>query len=158
MPMPRDTVISSVAAPPLKEQAMTDDFSDLRHRQDRLEGRVAQLESKVELEAGLRADMDKELGTISVKLNAHQQSLNALQEVQGDHTRQLARIEEGLGTVKEGLGAVKEDVATVRGDLVMVKTGVHAILDLLDANLAKKSLTGRLAGRFTKRRDDGGNG
>jgi hypothetical protein len=30
---------------------MSDDFSDLRHRQDRLEGRVAQLESKVELEA-----------------------------------------------------------------------------------------------------------
>jgi hypothetical protein len=43
---------------------MSHDFSDLRHRQDRLEGRVAQLESKVELEAGLRADMDKELGTI----------------------------------------------------------------------------------------------
>jgi len=121
---------------------MSDDFSSIRDRQDRLEGRVAQLESKVELEAGLRADMDKELGTISVKLNAHQQSLNALQEVQGDHTRRLTRIEEDLSTVKE-------DVATV-------KTGVHAILDLLNANLAKESLAGRLAGRFTKRRDGGG--
>jgi chromosome segregation ATPase len=135
---------------------MSDDFSDLRHRQDRLEGRVAQLESKVELEAGLRADMDKELGTISVKLNAHQQSLNALQEVQGDHTRRLTRIEEDLSTVKEDLSTVKEDVATTRDDLVTVKTGVHAILDLLDANLAKKSPANRLAGRFTKRRDGGG--
>jgi chromosome segregation ATPase len=143
---------------------MSDDFSDLRDRQDRLEGRVAQLESKVELEAGLRADMDKELGTISVKLNAHQQSLNALQEVQGDHTRRLTRIEDlltgivGRLTGAEGrLGNIEADLSTVKGDLVTVKTGVHAILDLLDANLAKKSLTGRLAGRFTKRRDGGGN-
>ena len=137
---------------------MSDDFSGLGHRQDRLEGRVAQLESKVELEAGLRADMDKELGTISAKLNAHQQSLNALQEVQGDHTRRLTRIEEDLSTVKDDLSTVKDDVATVRGDLVTVKTGVHAILDLLDANLAKKSLAGGLAGRFTRRRGGGSNG
>jgi chromosome segregation ATPase len=145
---------------------MNDGFSDLRHRQDKFEGRVTQLESKVKLEAGLRADMDEELGTISTKLNAHQQSLNALQEVQGDHTRRLTRIEEDLSTVKEDLSTVKEDVATVkedvatfRGDLVTVKTGVHAILDLLDANLAKKSFTGRLAGRFTRRQEGAdGNG
>jgi hypothetical protein len=109
--------------------------------------------------------MDKELGTISVKLNAHQQSLNALQEVQGDHTRRLTRIEDMLAGVVgrltgvEGrLGNVEADLGTVKGDLVTVKTGVHAILDLLDANLAKKSPASRLAGRFTKRRDDGGNG
>jgi chromosome segregation ATPase len=145
---------------------MSDDFSGIAGRQDRLEGRVAQLESKVELEAGLRADMDKELGIISAKLNAHQRSLNALQEVQGDHTHRLMRIEDRLTGVEdrltgveEDLSTVKEDVASVRGDLVTVKTGVHAILDLLDANLAKKSLTGRLADRLTKRRDDGnGNG
>jgi hypothetical protein len=38
---------------------------------------------------------------------------------------------------------------------VTVKTGVHAILDLLDTNLAKKSLADRLAGRLLRRRDDG---
>ncbi|HEX6454018.1 MAG TPA: hypothetical protein VF060_31715 [Trebonia sp.] len=144
---------------------MNDDFPGIRDRQDRFEGRVAQLESKVELEAGLRADMDKELGTISVKLNAHQQSLNALQEVQGDHTRRLTRIEDMLAGVVgrltgvEGrLGNVEADLNTVKGDLVTVKTGVHAILDLLDANLAKKGLSSRLTARFTRRRDDGGNG
>jgi len=102
--------------------------------------------------------MDKELDTISVKLNAHQQSLNALQEVQGDHTRRLTRIEDRLTGVEGRLGNVEADLGTVKGDLVTVKTGVHAILDLLEANLAKKSPAGRLAGRFTKRRDDGGNG
>jgi hypothetical protein len=44
--------------------------------------------------------MNKELGTISAKLNAHQQSLNALQAVQSDHTKRLTRIEDDLSTVK----------------------------------------------------------
>jgi chromosome segregation ATPase len=141
---------------------MNDDLSDIRGRQDRLEGRMTQLEAKVELEAGLRAAMDRELGTISAKLNAHQQSLNALQAVQGDHTRRLTRIEDRLTGVEgrltgvEGrLENVETDLVIVKSDLVTVKTGVHAILDLLDTNLAKKSLADRLADRLLRRRDDG---
>lgn len=92
--------------------------------------------------------MDKELGTISAKLNAHQESLNALQAVQSDHTKRLTRIEGRLGDVEADLGTVKADLGTV-------KVGVHAILDLLDANLAKKSIPARLAARLAKRRDAG---
>jgi chromosome segregation ATPase len=92
--------------------------------------------------------MNKELGTISAKLNAHQQSLNALQAVQSDHTKRLTRIEDRLTGVEGRLGNVETDLATV-------KTGVHAVLDLLDTNLAKKSLADRLAGRLLRLRDDG---
>lgn len=134
---------------------MSDDFSDIRDRQDRLEGRVTHLEAKVEREAGLRAAMDRELGTISAKLGAQQRSLNALAEVQSDHTRRLTRIEDRLTGVEGRLDNVEADLVTVKGDLVTVKTGVHAILDLLDANLAGKSPGGRRGGRFTRRRDGG---
>ena len=136
---------------------MNDDLSDIRGRQDRLEGRMTQLEAKVELEAGLRAAMDRELGTISAKLNAHQQSLNALQAVQSDHTKRLTRIEDRLTGVQDRLTGVQDRLTGVRDrlgnvetDLVTVKTGVHAILGLLDTNLAKKSLADRLAGRLLR--------
>ncbi|MBO0819917.1 MAG: hypothetical protein J2P26_03600 [Nocardiopsaceae bacterium] len=126
---------------------------------------MTHLETTVEREAGLRAAMDRELGDISSKLSAHQRSLNALAEVQGDHTRRLTRIEtrldgvEGrlgnvearLGNVEARLGNVEADLGIVKGDLVTVKAGVHTIVDLLDANLAKKSLADRLAGRFARR-------
>jgi chromosome segregation ATPase len=118
---------------------MNDDFSDIRGRQDRLEGRVTQLESKVELEAGLRAAMDRELGTISAKLTAHQRSLNALQAVQSDHTKRLTRIEDRLTGVEGRLDSVEADLVIVKGDLVTVKTGVHAILDLLERTSQRKA-------------------
>lgn len=41
----------------------------------------------------------------------------------------------------------------VEESLVTVKVGVHAIVDLLNANLAKKSIAGRLAARFARHRD-----
>ena len=125
---------------------MDDDLSDLRNRQTRTERRMTDLEAKVDEQAGLRAKMDEELGTVQATLNAHTQSLNALQEVQGDHTRRLTRIEGRLGNVEGRLGNVEESLVTVR-------VGVHAIVDLLNANLAKKSLAGRLAARFARHRD-----
>lgn len=48
---------------------------------------------------------------------------------------------------------------TAKSSHRLVKVGVHAILDLLDANLAKKSRASKLAGRLTRRRDGApGNG
>jgi chromosome segregation ATPase len=88
------------------------------------------LETKADEEARLRAAMDNEPGSISAKLNAHTKSLNALQEVQGDHTRRLTRIEDRLTSI-EG------DARTLKGDMGTVKAGVHAILDLLNADLGK---------------------
>ena len=44
---------------------MNDDFSDIRGRQDRLEGRMTQLEVTVRREANLRAKMDNDQGAYS---------------------------------------------------------------------------------------------
>lgn len=125
---------------------MGDDLSGILHRQDQFDDRVTRLEFTVKEQAGLRADMDKELGDISAKLNAHEKSLNALAKTQSEHTKTLADHTSRLTRIEDRLGNVETGLETV-------KVGVHAILDLLDANLAKKGLMSRLAGRFTRHRD-----
>lgn len=118
---------------------MGDDFSNPGQWQDGIERRVSDLESKVDEQAGLRADMDEELGTISAAVKAHEKSLNALRETQ---------VEQG-----KTLTTIKDDVAILKSDMGMVKIGVHSIHDLLNANLAKQSLASRLRSRFTRNRD-----
>ena len=110
---------------------MPNDLAEMRDRQDRLEDRVTVLEVTVQKEAALRAKMDSDLGDVKATLNAHTGSLQALHDTQSDHTRRLTRIEDRLGNVEDRLGNVEEQLGTVR-------VGVHAILDLLDAHLARK--------------------
>jgi len=117
----------------------------LRDRQDKLEGRVTVLETTVEREAALRAKMDEDQSNLTATLKAHGRSLQALHDTQQDHTRRLTRIEGRLGNVEGRLGNVEVRLGNVENDLVTVKekldtvhTGVHAILDLLDAHLARK--------------------
>jgi chromosome segregation ATPase len=121
----------------MEEQAMGDDLTEIRNGHVALKERVTHLESKVEQEAGRRAGMDKKLDDILTKVNAHEKSLSALrvdQAEQGktlkDHTSRLARIEGRLGRVEDRLGRVEEGIGTV-------KIGVHAILELLNTNLAE---------------------
>jgi chromosome segregation ATPase len=125
---------------------MDDDLSNIRDRQDRLEGRVTHLEAKVDFEAGQRAKMDNDQGTVLAKLNAHEKSLSALRESQKEQGEELKEHGKVLKDHTKQLTEIKQD-------LVTVKVGVHAILDLLDANLAKRGLATRLSGRFTRRRD-----
>jgi chromosome segregation ATPase len=132
---------------------MADEMTVLRDRQDKVEGRVTLLEGTVEREAALRAKMDEDQSNITAILGAHTRSLQALHDTQQDHTGRLTRIEDGLGNVEgrlgnvEGrLGNVEIRLGHVEDDLVMVKEkldtvhiGVHAVLDLLDTHLARKS-------------------
>jgi chromosome segregation ATPase len=138
---------------------MTDDFAEMRGRQDRIEARVAVLEGTVKEEAGLRAKMDSDLGDMKATLNAHGRSLQALHDTQSDHTRRLTRIEDKLGTIEgrvgtienkvgtienkvgtieNKVGTIENKVGTIQGQLGDVRVGVHAILDLLDAHLTRK--------------------
>jgi chromosome segregation ATPase len=146
---------------------MDDYISDIRDRQDKFEGRMTHLEATVTEEAGLRAEMDTNLDEVATKLEKDRILFNALQETQGDHSNRLTRIEDKvtgiagrldgvetrLDRVETRLDGVEIRLDGVEGHLVTVKAGVHAILDLLDTHLAKKSLASRLAGRFTRRRD-----
>jgi archaellum component FlaC len=131
---------------------MSDELAELRDRQDRLEGRVTVLEVTVKKEAALRAKMDGDLGDMKATLNAHTRSLQALHDTQSDHTARLTRIEDRLGGVEDRLGGVEDrlggvedrlggvesDVGNLTAQMADVRVGVHAILDLLDANLARK--------------------
>jgi hypothetical protein len=108
---------------------MADDLTTLRNRQDGLEGRVAQLEVTVEREASLRATMDEDLSNNAETLKAHRALLQALHETQQEHTSTLA-----------GHTATLADV----------RIGVHAILDLLDAHLARKSRWASIAGMLRR--------
>jgi chromosome segregation ATPase len=120
---------------------MTDDLTELRGRQDRLEGRVTVLEATVKEEAGLRAKMDSDLGEMKATLIAHKHSLQALHDTQSDHTERLTRIEGRVGRI----GGKVENIEQKLSD---VHIGVHGILDLLDTHLARKprwtSMTGLL--------------
>lgn len=141
----------------------------LRDRQDKLEGRVAVLERTVGREAGLRAreaalraKMDEDLSNVTETLKAHGRSLQALHDTQQDHTRQLTRIESRLGNVESRLGNVEVRLGDVENDLVTVKEkldtvhiGVHAILDLLDAHLARKPRLNLAGLRRRTRQQDG---
>jgi chromosome segregation ATPase len=124
---------------------MTDDLTELRGRQDRLEGRVAVLEATVKEEAGLRAKTDSDLGEMKATLIAHQGSLQALHDTQSDHTRRLTRIEDKVGTIEDRVGKIEEELGYVR-------VGVHAILDLLDTHLARKPRWASLAGVLRRER------
>ena len=134
----------------------------LRDRQDKLEGRVTVLETTVEREAALRAKMDEDQSNLTATLKAHGRSLQALHDRQQDHTRRLTRIEGRLGNVEGRLGNVEVRLGNVENDLVTVKekldtvhTGVHAILDLLDAHLARKPRLNLAGLRRRTRQQDG---
>ena len=134
----------------------------LRDRQDKLEGRVTVLETTVEREAALRAKMDEDQSNLTATLKAHGRSLQALHDTQQDHTRRLTRIEGRLGNVEGRLGNVEVRLGNVENDLVTVKekldtvhTGVHAILDLLDAHLARKPRLNLAGLRRRTRQQDG---
>ena len=124
---------------------MEDDLARLSGRQDRLEGRVAVLEVRVEEGAALQAKMATDLGDVKVTLDAHTRSMQALHDTQSDHTARLTRIEDKLvgiqdtlGGAEDRLGGVEGRLETVEGALTDVRIGVHAIIDLLDTHLARK--------------------
>jgi chromosome segregation ATPase len=141
---------------------MTDDLTQMRGRQDRLEGRVAVLEATVKEEAGLRAKMDSDLGEMKATLIAHQHSLQALHETQSDHTRRLTRIEDKVGKIEgrvgkieDRVGKIEDRVGKIEEDLGDVRIGVHAILDLLDTHLARKPRWASLTGALRRNRPRG---
>jgi chromosome segregation ATPase len=138
---------------------MADEMTVLRDRQDRLEGRVTVLEASVEREAVLRAQMDEDQSNITQTLKAHTRSLQALHDTQQDHTRRLTGIEGRLTNVEVRLGNVEDDLRDVKVELGDVKIGVHAILDLLNAHLARKPRV-RLTGlrRRARPQDDRASG
>ena len=67
---------------------MTDALADLQRR-------MAAVEERLHMEAGLRAGGDRELGDMSQTLHAQQHTIQALAITQSQHTKVLRRVEEG---------------------------------------------------------------
>ena len=129
---------------------MADDLTTLRNRQDGLEGRMAQLEVTVEREASLRATMDEDLSNNAETLKAHRALLQALHETQQEHTATLAGHTATLAGHTSTLAGHTATLAEHTATLADVRIGVHAILDLLDAHLARKSRRAGIAGMLRR--------
>lgn len=92
---------------------MPDDLDDIR-------ARVAALEQRLEGESGLRAMMDLDQATLTVRLDAQDNLMRALNITQSDHTARLTRLEEGQRRQAEAIGRVeagiREILALLQGD------------------------------------------
>jgi hypothetical protein len=109
---------------------MTDDLDDPQQWRDSIEARVGTLESTARTEAQLRATMDSDMGKMQAEFRAQRSMLQALHDVQQDHTRRLTGVEGELGKVKDRLG-------NVEGALDLVRVGIEAIHGKLDLLIDK---------------------
>lgn len=129
---------------------MDDDLADLKNRQTRTERRVSDLETTVKREAGLRATMDNELGTISATLKAHTQSLNALREDQSAQGKQLQRIELKVENTELAIGYLNGRMdlldSSVNGRMDSLESSLHGRMDSLESSVNGRmdSISGRM--------------
>jgi hypothetical protein len=96
---------------------MTDDLEDSSQWRASVEERLGTLDETVTREAGLRAAMDRDMGTLSAKFGVQEKLIQAISRTQSDHTRQLRTIDDRL--------------QKVAGTLDQVQVGVKAIHTLL---------------------------
>ena len=94
---------------------VTDAIEDLQRR-------VAALEERLHMEAGLRAGGDRELGDIAQTLNAQRHTIQALAITQSQHTEVLRRVEEALQQQTAAFEALRTDHGAQLGQIVTLLT------------------------------------
>jgi hypothetical protein len=87
---------------------------------DSIRERLTALENRMESESGLRAMMDLDQASLTVRLDAQDNLLRALAITQSDHTSRLTRLEDSQRRQGEALGRVE--------------AGIRDILALLQGN------------------------
>jgi chromosome segregation ATPase len=114
-----------------KEVLVPDELNEIRQRLDALE-------SRVNIEADLRAMMDRDQAWLTTRLDAQDNLLRALSITQSEHGTRFTRIEERLSRVEGGQQRLEERQERLEGRqgslevaVGRVETGVHAILALL---------------------------
>ena len=92
---------------------MSDDLDGFTEWRDNIESRVSTLEVTVKTQARVRAQMDRDMSDLSVKLDAQGRLLQALADTQSehtavlaDHTARLTRLEAGQEKVLAGVQAI----------------------------------------------------
>ena len=104
---------------------MSDDLDGLAEWRDNIESRVSTLEVTVKTQARVRAQMDRDMSDLSVKLDAQGRLLQALADTQSDHTAMLADHTAVLADHTARLTRLESGQAKVLA-------GVQTIIGLLD--------------------------
>jgi hypothetical protein len=75
-------------------------------RLDDLERRLAAVEQRLDIDAGLRASGDRDIADIKQTLRAKHHTIQALAITQSEHTGKLDRLETGMGSVRTSLDQI----------------------------------------------------
>lgn len=85
---------------------MPDELDDIR-------ARLAALENRLESESGLRAMMDLDQASLTVRLDAQDNLMRALSITQSDHTSRLTRLEEGQRRLADAMARVENGIRDI---------------------------------------------
>jgi hypothetical protein len=75
-------------------------------RAEDLERRLAAVEQRLGMEAGLRASGDRDIADIKQTLRAQHHTIQALAITQSEHTEKLDRLETGMSSVRGTLDQI----------------------------------------------------
>ena len=85
---------------------MPDELDEIRQRLDTLESRLSS-------ESGLRAMMDLDQASLTMRLDAQDNLLRALSITQSDHTSRLTRLEESQRRLEDAVSRVEAGVQAI---------------------------------------------
>jgi chromosome segregation ATPase len=91
---------------------------------DEIMRRLDTLENRLNSGSGLRAMMDLDQASLTMRLDAQDNLLRALSITQSDHTSRLTRLEDGQRRLEESQRRLEDAVGRV-------EAGIQAILALL---------------------------
>jgi len=111
---------------------MSDDLDGLAEWRDNIESRVSTLEVTVKTQARVRAQMDRDMSDLSVKLDAQGRLLQALADTQSDHTAMLADHTAVLADHTAVLADHTARLTRLESGQAKVLAGVQTIIGLLD--------------------------
>jgi hypothetical protein len=111
---------------------MPDDLEGFAEWRDKMEARVSTLEVTVKTEAHARADMDRDMSDLGVKLDAQGRLLRAVSETQSDHTLRLTRLEVRAERLEAGQKKLEIGQKKLEAGQAQVLAGVQVIIGLLD--------------------------
>ena len=93
---------------------------------------MSTLEVTVETQALVRAQMDRDISDLSVKLDAQGRLLQALADKQSEHTATLADHTVRLTRLESGVAKLDSRVARLEAGQEKILVGVQTIIGLLD--------------------------
>jgi hypothetical protein len=111
---------------------MSDDLDDLAEWRGNIESRVSTLEVTVKTQAHVRAQMDRDISDLNLKLDAQGRLLRALADTQSEHTATLAGHTATLADHTARLADHTARLTRLEAGQEKVLAGVQAIIGLLD--------------------------